>query len=605
MRVRVLGLLSCISASCIPGSEPASLNSVRHKVAEVEAHAVSSDGRFLTYTDWDAGNLALLDLRTGESSLLTNKATWSESEEYADNSIVSSEQELIAYVWFNEASRYDVHIVGLDGSDPRVLYRGEAFEAIQLHDWSPEGEHILVTSSGRGGSHEVALLSLADGSKTVLSTLQGSVSRPPLRMSFSPDGRYIAHDRPAQDDHPRRTISLLRTDGGFESTLVGGDGNYLLLDWSPDGSGIVFLSDRSGTWDTWAQEVRGGESYGRAELLEQDSGLLMHRLGFGQDGSYYYGASTWENDVYVVVVDSSSGLPLESTKLVDHVGFDTSVEWSPDGQRLVYAYGHGWMPDPWVVGILAVDEAEEDLLQIDELTRWGSHPFRPRWSPDGEFLLAEGADDGGRQGIYTIEIATGMIRPIVQDDAGPLQGSNWAADDQIVFTRRIASSPRRIVARDLGSGEERELHREEPPIRVIRPAISADGRWLAFISRDEEKGSTALKVVSTVDGETRQLLQSTPPRFLAAVAWSGDGRQLLFGINDSVDGESVFELQRIAVGGGSPQWIGIRVKGMSVFSLSINQETGWIAYTAGHPEREEVWVRVDLWSEALRERVPN
>ncbi len=115
MRVSVLGLLSCVSASCIPGPEPASLNSARHKIAEVEAHAVSSDGRFLTYTDWDAGNLALLDLRTGESRLLTNKAIWSESEEYASNSIVSSEQELIAYVWFNEASRDDVHIVGLDG----------------------------------------------------------------------------------------------------------------------------------------------------------------------------------------------------------------------------------------------------------------------------------------------------------------------------------------------------------------------------------------------------------------------------------------------------------------------------------------------------------
>ena len=488
------------------------------------------------------------------------------------------------------------HMVAAFARDPARVW---------LRDWSPEGEHILVTSSWEDGSHEVALLlSLTDGSKTLLSTLQGYVTSPG-RMSFSPDGRYIAYDRPAQDDHLRRAISLLRTDGGFESTLVSGDGNYLLLDWSPDGSGIVFLSDRSGTWDTWAQEVRGGESYGRAQLLEQDSGLLMHRLGFGQDGSYYYGASTWENDVYVVVADSSSGLPLESTKLVDHVGFNTSVEWSPDGQRPAYAYGHGWMPDPFVVGILAVDEAAEDLLQIDELTRWGSHPFWPRWSPDGESLLVEGADDGGRQGIYAIEIATGMIRPIVLDDAGPLQWSNWAADDQIVFTRRIASSPRRIVTRDLGSGEERELHREEPPIRVIRPAISADGRWLAFISRDEETGRTALKVVSTVDGETRQLLQSTPPRFLAAVAWSPDGRQLLFGINDSVDGESVFELQRIAVGGGSPQGTGIRVKGMSVLSLSINPETGWIAYTAGHGERAEVWVWADLWSEELRERMPN
>ena len=43
----------------------------------------SPDGRYLSFVDWETGDLAVRDLKTGKNRRLTNKGSWSESTEYA------------------------------------------------------------------------------------------------------------------------------------------------------------------------------------------------------------------------------------------------------------------------------------------------------------------------------------------------------------------------------------------------------------------------------------------------------------------------------------------------------------------------------------------
>ncbi len=177
-----------------------------------DSGAPSPNGRYLSYTDWDkTGNLEVLDLTTGENRRLTNKGSWSESDEFAQNSIISPDGKQVAYAWFNK-DFYELRLVDLDGSEPRILYGNEEVEYVHLCGWTPDGKKILAVFSRKDRTNQIVLVSVADGSVSVLKTMDWR----PQKMSLSPDGRYIAYDFPPQEDSPEHDIFVLATDGSRE-----------------------------------------------------------------------------------------------------------------------------------------------------------------------------------------------------------------------------------------------------------------------------------------------------------------------------------------------------------------------------------------------------
>jgi Tol biopolymer transport system component len=61
-------------------------------------------------------------------------------------------------------------------------------------------------------------------------------------MGFSPDGRYIAADGPGPDG--TRDLYLLDVNTAEVRPVLEGQANDRFMGWLPDGSGLVFLSDR-------------------------------------------------------------------------------------------------------------------------------------------------------------------------------------------------------------------------------------------------------------------------------------------------------------------------------------------------------------------------
>ena len=107
---------------------------------------LSPDGRYLSFIDWETGDLAVRDLTTGENRRLTNKGSYFSSIEYAEYSTVSPDAKQVAYAWYNKDKFYDLRIIGIDGSKPRVLYRNEE---VYVHPfaWSPDGKYVLTLFS--------------------------------------------------------------------------------------------------------------------------------------------------------------------------------------------------------------------------------------------------------------------------------------------------------------------------------------------------------------------------------------------------------------------------------------------------------------------------
>ncbi len=462
--------------------------------------AVSPDRRFLTFTDWSTGDLAVRDLESGAVRRLTHKGTWELPEFAQAVQVVSPDGRHVAYGWQGAAS-CDLRVVELAGSAPRILHQDDDIAHLLPKDWSRNGEQILAALAKKDGTDQVVTVSVADGSVRVLKTFSGDAgSRAGHMMAFSPDGRFVVFDVRSAADSAARDLHLLAVDGSGGAPLVEHAANDYLLGWPAGGDAVLFASDRSGTLDVWALRVVDGEPLGVsrrvwAEIPPTEWAMLS------RDGALFYARVVWENDVYLTTLDPETGLASKLEKLIDHVGFSTSAEWSPDGRFLAYALGHGRHAHPFVLGIRSLETGQDARFELD-MERLGGHAFDPHWSPDGKMLLGS-----GRRGIYAIDPQTGEVSPMVGSPGGcPGSGDCiewpvWASADRTVFTRFDGQLvPRQIVLRDLQSGVEEELYRVSAPLALSQLAASRDGQQLAFVQVDADSGVSSLRILSTTPG---------------------------------------------------------------------------------------------------------
>ena len=111
------------------------------KVAVDLGGSVSQDGRYLSYIDWNAGDLMLRDLAAGTDRRLIGNGTWRESSEYAEQSALSRDGNQVAYAWFNGKDRYQLRVADLKAAplQPRTVLDQQDVVWIAPYDWSPDG----------------------------------------------------------------------------------------------------------------------------------------------------------------------------------------------------------------------------------------------------------------------------------------------------------------------------------------------------------------------------------------------------------------------------------------------------------------------------------
>ncbi len=612
----LLLFLFCFALSLLDGQEAANRAPQRYKVVDTSlTGGVSFLGRLESFTDYSTGSLCVRDLSTGKTRVLARAGVG----EGADYSAISADGKQIAYAWYNTEDLYELRAIGLDGSPPRVLYRDGETYFLEPRDWSSNGKQILgrITREKDKGT-QIVLFSVDGGSPRVLKTFP---SFPYGRMmSLSADGHYVAYDFPQQEDSYDRDIFLLPVDGSPEVRLVENRANDVFFGWTPDGTHILFASDRSGTWDLWMLAVADGRPAGEPELVKSAIGpalpgsdftrdcSYLQGLGFTEDGSYYYGIPAWENDLYLATLDQSSGKLGPPEKLTGYLGFDTSAQWSPDGQSLAYVSWHGFEVGSFLLRIRSMETGQERRFPL-KMMRLLAQPFQPHWSPDGSSLMAQGADAAGSQGIYGIEAKTGKVSAMLHSGLCPpdcIEWPVWSSDGKVIFARRTSAktnAARRIVSRDLARGREDELYRALPAAQVSHLAVSPDARRVAFIEWDSKNRTTALKILMTPGGRPQELLRVQASETIFDLAWAPDNRQLLFGMG-STGKDQHLNLWRISTEGEKAQELGLAMQGLRLYGLSVSPDGKRIAFTAGTPLRGELWVLKDFLNSSERQTMP-
>lgn len=180
------------------------------------------------------------------------------------------------------------------------------------------------------------------------------------------------------------------------------------------------------------------------------------------------------------------------------------------------------------------------VLELPE-TSWA---HEPAWSPDGTTLAymlslpGTGNDIPGLQIslICGLDRATGKGRVLLQGNTSTeaLEEPAWMPDGHamLVTRRTTAADPQTgyisgkvaIVRYQLASGAAQVLVEG-----ATSPAISPDGRQLAYVRYDEQTTDVVL-VLAKADGMEGGLIAETQPPFgvFTAPRWSPDGTHLLF-----------------------------------------------------------------------------
>ncbi|NOZ78564.1 MAG: Tol-Pal system beta propeller repeat protein TolB [Acidobacteria bacterium] len=218
--------------------------------------AWSPDGSRIAFTSFLRGGPALYLLTPSEGYL---KPLWSKGGVNSSPSF-SPDGKKIAFASSRDGN-VDIWVIPTSGGTPQRLTTASAIDTQPA--WSPNGRQIAFTSA-RSGSPQIYIMD-ADGSNV-------------RRLTFN--GGY--YDEAAWFPDGSRLVCTMRVDGRFQLatidvatsrvTVLPGPGNNESPCFSPDGSMIAFVSDRTGKEQIYTTDPKGrprqltteGANYGPA-----------------------------------------------------------------------------------------------------------------------------------------------------------------------------------------------------------------------------------------------------------------------------------------------------------------------------------------------------
>ncbi|HMU62678.1 MAG TPA: protein kinase, partial [Gemmatimonadales bacterium] len=249
---------------------------------------------------------------------------------------------------------------------------------------------------------------------------------------------------------------------------------------------------------------------------------------------------------------------LDSSWTFRHSQSNGNVGWSlsPDGRRLAIGLNTNSGDDIWI----------RDLVNgtLSRLTFDSTSEERPRWTPDGKSVtyIVDGLD------LLRQRPADGTGKEQVLIETSPLillEGS-WSADGKWLLLRVGGNGPtkqRNILAFQPGVDSAPQELLASSQADESAPALSPDGKWLAYASDETGRSEVYIRPFPNVDDGKWQVSTSGGQ----APLWAHSGRELFY-----VD--AARNMMMVPVPAAGPSQMGARVKlftlGNDVF-LSPNE----------------------------------
>lgn len=470
---------------------------------------VSADGRYLSFVDWETGDVAVRDLRTGTNRRATNHGGYLKARAEAGGNVISPDGSRIAYTWerFDAASMankaIELRVTGVDGRGDTLLKQVRGW--IEPQGWSPDGNRIAaLLQEPAFVETEILVLSAGDGNSQKLALKNKGMKH---RVTFSPDGQWLAYSSGG-------IVYSVRADGSAaaESQVVL---DAQMLAWTPDGKGILFIRKHDGANRIFFVPVFQGKPSGEPRMLRTDALPDSGSLGITAQGTLFLGAPNNKSEAWILEFDVATGRLGRKVRQLEAVPIgptyvNSSVKFSPDGKLLLYRKGKALSVHNVATGV-------ERTLAVQM-----KHLARVEWAADAASLLAAGVGNDDRDGLHRVDVQTGAATFLAArvPETRIVSAAGGAA---MIYSTRAGT----IVRRDLATNAEKTLWSAEPALnlgQVPEVAVSTDGKRMAV------RAIHYVGVVDLLTGETRRLFSKKlgdEPGGIWAVDWSSDGKRLI------------------------------------------------------------------------------
>jgi Tol biopolymer transport system component len=381
-------------------------------------------------------------------------------------------------------------------------------------------------------------------------------------LDVSPDGKKIVFELLGD-------LYELPIEGGKAKLLVGGQSYDGMPRFSPDGSHIAFVSDRSGSDNIWLCNADGTG----LKALSQGRDAAWLSPAFTPDGNYVLGCRAQgylgPYTLQMVDVRGGSGLSfgpaaLQPGTLNDpRVGRPTpnrmGITASMDGRYFFFTERKGpWQYNQDSGAQCQVFRMDRSNGKVENVTNEDGGAMRPLVSPDGKILLYF-TRYHNKTGLKALNLTTGDTRmvayPVDRDDMESratrdlmpgyaflpgakeiVLGLNGKIQRLDIQTGKATVIPfKASVSQMIGEEVHFDYHLETSPTvkaKIARDAVlSPDGQTIAFCAFQK------LYTMKLAGGTPKRVTDAGENEFQPS--WSPDGRSLVFATWDPVKGGTV------------------------------------------------------------------
>lgn len=323
------------------------------------------------------------------------------------------------------------------------------------------------------------------------------------------------------DVHPKGTeivfdllgdIYKLPIQGGEAVLLSGGPALEVHPRYSPDGTKILFTSDRGGADNIWVMMADGTEK----RAITKEDYRLCNNAVWMPGGQYIVAKkhfsshrSLGSGEMWLYHLSGTTGVRLTHRKNEQQDVGEPGV--SPDGKYVYFSEDMSggssfqYNKDP-NKQIYMIRRYSFERGRVENVVTGDGGAVRPQVSPGGK-LLAFIRRDRGKSVLYLQEILTGRQWPIYDGMSrdqqetwatfGVYPNYNWTPDGKsIIFwargkiwridvkSKKVAPIPFRAKVKQIiveALKFKQKVFTPEFTVKMIRqPALSPDGKWLAF-----------------------------------------------------------------------------------------------------------------------------